>query len=86
VIASLYFIGIALVPLKTYGLPHNVFLHTATVTFILAYLLLFLAVLCTSGFPRWRVYVFTAFALVLAESLFVFIFTLIFGAVTGTRA
>ena len=55
-------------------------------TFILVYLQLFLAVLLTPGLPRRCVYVFTAYAFLLAESLVVFIFTLILEPAAGTSA
>jgi hypothetical protein len=85
-VTSLYFIGVALVPLNKYGLLHNLFLYTASLTFIIPYLLLFLAVLLSPGFPRRCVYAFTAFAVLLAGSLLVFIFTLFFGPAAGTPA
>ena len=85
-ITGLCFIGVAAVPLNQYGLLHNLFLYTASVTFIVAYLLLFLAVLLTPGFPRRCVYVFVVFAFLLAGSLLVFIFTFFFGPAPGTLA
>jgi hypothetical protein len=85
-ITSLCFIGVAVIPLNRYGLLHNLFLYTASLTFIIAYLLLFLAVLLTPGFPRRCVHVFTAFVILLAGSLLVFIFTLFFGPEAGTPA
>lgn len=85
-VTSLCFIGVAIVPLNRYGQLHNLFLYTASLTFIIAYLLLFLAVLLTHGFPRRCIYVFTAFAFLLAGSLLVFIFTLFFGPAAGTPA
>ena len=85
-ITSLYFIGIAFVPLNRNGQLHNLFLYTASLSFIIAFLLLFLAVLLTPGFPRRCVQVFTAFALLLAGSLLVFIFALLFGPAPGTPA
>jgi len=85
-ITGLCFIGVAVVPLNRYGLVHNLFLYIASLTFIVAYLLLFLAVLLTSGFPRWCIYVFAVFALLIAGSLLVFILTLFFGPVAGTPA
>ena len=83
---SLCFIGVAIIPLNRNGQLHNLFLYTASVTFIIAYLLLFLAVLLTHGFPRRCVYVFTAFAFLLAGSLLVFFFNLFFGPAAGTPA
>ena len=85
-ITGLCFIGVAVVPLDRYGLLHNLFLYTASLTFIVAYLLLFLAVLLTPGFPRRCVYVFAVFALLIAGSLLVFILTFFFGPVPGTPA
>ena len=85
-ITGLCFIGVAVVPLDRYGLLHNLFLYTASLTFIVAYLLLFLAVLLTPRFPRRCVYVFAVFALLIAGSLLVFILTLFFGPVPGTLA
>jgi hypothetical membrane protein len=85
-VTSLCFIGIAFVPLNRNGQLHNLFLYTASLSFIIAYLLLFLAVLLTPGFPRRSVQVFTAFALLLAGSLLVFIFALLFGPAPGTPA
>jgi len=57
----------------------------ASLKFILAYLLLFLAVLLTPSFPRRCVYVFTAFVFLLVGSLLVFFFTLFFGPAAGTH-
>jgi hypothetical protein len=85
-VTSLCFIGVAVVPLNRYGQLHNLFLYTASLTFIIAYLLLFLAVLLTPGFPRRCVHVFTAFAFLLGGSLLVFIYTLFFGPAAGTPA
>ncbi len=85
-ITGLCFIGVAVVPLDRYGLLHNLFLYTASLTFIVAYLLLFLAVLLTPRFPRRCVYVFAVFAFLIAGSLLVFILTLFFGPVPGTLA
>jgi len=85
-ITGLCFIGVAVVPLDRYGLLHNLVLYTASVTFIVAYLLLFLAVLLTPGFPRQCVYVFAVFALLIAGSLLLFILTFIFGPAAGTPA
>ena len=85
-ITGLCFIGVAVVPMDRYGLLHNLFLYTASVTFIVAYLLLFLAVLLTPRFPRRCVYVFAVFALLIAGSLLVFILTFIFGPAAGTPA
>lgn len=62
---------------------HNLFLYTASLTFIVAYLLLFLAVLLTPGFPRLCVYVFAVFTLLIAGSLLVSILTFFFGPVAG---
>jgi hypothetical protein len=85
-VTSLCFIGIAFVPLNRNGQLHNLFLYVASLSFIIAFLLLFLAVLLTPGFPRRCVQVFTAFALLLAGSLLVFIFALFFGPTAGTPA
>jgi hypothetical protein len=85
-ITGLCFIGVAVVPLNQYGLLHNVFLYIASVTFIAAYVLLFLAVLRTPGFPRRCVYAFVGFAFLVAGSLLVFIFTFLFGPAPGTLA
>ncbi|MGZ3627565.1 MAG: hypothetical protein ACXWPS_01925 [Ktedonobacteraceae bacterium] len=65
---------------------HNLFLYTASLTFIVAYRLLFLAVLLTPGFPRRCIYAFAVFALLIAGSLLVFILTFSFGPVAGTPA
>ena len=85
-VTSLCFIGVAVVPLNRYGQLHNLFLYTASLTFMIAYLLLFLAVLLTPGFPRRCVHVFTAFAFLLAGSFLVFIFTFFFGPAAGSPA
>ena len=85
-ITGLCFIGVAVVPLDQYGLLHNLLLYTASLTFIVAYLLLFLAVLLTPGFRRRCVYVFAVFAFLIAGSLLAFILTFIFGRVAGTPA
>ncbi len=85
-VTSLCFIGVAVVPLNRFGQLHNLFLYTASLSFIIANLLLFLAVLLTPGFPRRCVLVFIAFALLLAGYLLVFIFTLLFGPSPGTPA
>lgn len=85
-ITGLCFIGVAVLPLNRYGLLHNLFLYIASLTFIVAYMLLFLAVLLTPGFPRRCVYVFVVFALLIAGSLLMFILTFIFGPVAGTPA
>jgi len=85
-ITGLCFIVVAVVPLNRYGLLHNLFLYIASLTFIVAYLLLFLAVLLTPGFPRRCVYVFAVFALFIAGSLLVFILTFVFGPLPGTPA
>lgn len=83
-VTSLCFIGIAFVPLNRAGQLHNLLLYTASLSFIIAFLLLFLAVLLTPGFPRRCVQVLSAFALLLAGALLVFIFTLLFGPAGGT--
>jgi hypothetical protein len=85
-VTGLCFIGIAFVPLNRNGQLHNLFLYSASLSFIIAYLLLFLAVLLTPGFPRRSIQVFTAFALLLAGSLFVFLFALLYGPAPGTPA
>lgn len=85
-VTSLWFIGVASVPLNYNGQLHDLLLYTASLSFIIAYLLLFLAMLLTPGFPRRCVRVFTAFALLLAGSLLVFIFALLFGLAAGTPA
>ncbi len=85
-ITGLCFIGVAVVPLNQYGLLHNLFLYTASVSFIVAYLLLFLAALRTPGFPRRCVYVFVVFAFLVAGSLLVFILTFFLGPAPGTLA
>ena len=85
-VTSLCFIGIAFVPLNRNGQLHNLFLYTASLSFIIAFLLLFLAVSLTPGFPRRCVQLFIAFALLLAGSLLVFILALFFGPAAGTPA
>jgi hypothetical protein len=85
-ITGLCFIGVAVVPLNRYGLLHNLFLYTASMAFIVAYLLLFLAVLLTPGFPRRCVYAFVGFAFLIAGSLLVFTWTFFFGPAPGTLA
>ncbi len=85
-VTSLCVSGMAFVPLNRSGQLHNLLLYIASLSFIIAFLLLFLAVLLTPGFPRRCVQVFTAFALLLAGSLLVFIFTLLFGPAGGTPA
>jgi hypothetical membrane protein len=85
-VTSLCFIGVAIVPLNRAGQLHNLLLYTASLSFIIAYLLLFLAVLLTPGFPRRCVQVFTGFTFLLAVSLLVFIFLLFFGPAPGTPA
>ena len=82
-ITGLCFIGVAVVPLDQYGLLHNLLLYTASLTFIVAYLLLFLAVLLTPGFRRRCVYVFAVFAFLIAGSLLAFILTFILGQLPG---
>ncbi len=85
-VTSLCFIGVAIIPLNQYGFLHNLFLYSASLTFMLAYVLLFLAVLLTPGFPRRCVYVFSAFSFMLVVSLLVFIWTFFFGPAAGTPA
>jgi hypothetical protein len=78
-ITGLCFIGVAFAPMNRAGKLHNLFFYTAYLSFLIAFLLLFLAVLRTPGFPRRSVLIFTAFAFLLAGSLLDFIFTLLFG-------
>jgi hypothetical protein len=77
---------VAVVPLNQFGLQHNLFLYIASLTFIVAYLLLFLADLLTPGFPSRCVSYFAVFALLIAGSLLVYIWTLFFGPVAGIPA
>ncbi len=85
-VTGLCFIGVAIVPLNRFGQLHNLLLYTASLSFLIAFALMFLAVLLTPGFPRRCVQVFTAFAFLLAGSLLVFIFTFFFGPTAGTPA
>jgi hypothetical protein len=80
------FIGVAVVPLNIFVQLHNLLLYTASLSFLIAFLLLFVAVLLTPGFPRRSVLVFMAFAILLAACLLIFIFTLFFGPAVGTPA
>ncbi|MBV9257412.1 MAG: hypothetical protein JO215_05285 [Ktedonobacteraceae bacterium] len=83
-VTSVCFIGVAFVPLDLSSLVHYVFLDVALVSFLLAFLLLFLAVLLTPGFPRRVVWVFSAFAVLLAAYSLLLLFLLLFGPKAGT--
>jgi hypothetical protein len=83
-VASICFIGVAFVPLDLSGPVHYLFLDAALLSFLLAFLLLFLAVLLTPGFPRRVVWVFSAFAVLLAGYSLFLLFLLLFGPATGT--
>lgn len=83
-IASFCFLGVAGVPLDLSGRVHNLFLDTAFVSFLAAFLLIFLAVLLKPGLPRRFALVFSAFAVVLAGYTILLIFLLFFGPVAGT--
>lgn len=83
-VTSICFIGVAFVPLDFSGLVHYMFLDAALLSFLLAFLLLFLAVLLTPGFPRRVVWVFSAFAVLLAAYSLLLLFLLLFGPKAGT--
>src|SRR5258707_1247534 len=65
-LSSLCFLGVAGVPLDISGRVHNLFLDVALVSFLVAFLFIFLAVLLKPGLPRQVVGVFAAFAVILA--------------------
>ena len=83
-VASVCFLGVAGVPLDLNGRVHNLFLDTAFVSFLVAFLLIFLAVLLTPGLPRRFTGVFGAFAVVLAGYTIFLICLLLFGPAAGT--
>ncbi len=83
-VTGICFIGVAFVPLDLSGQVHYLFLDAALLSFLLAFLLLFLAVLLTPGFPRRVVWVFSAFAVLLAIYSLFLLFLLLFGPKAGT--
>lgn len=85
-VASLCFLGVAAVPLDLNGWLHNVFLDTAFVSFLAAFLLIFLAVLLKPGLPRRFVGVFSAFAVILIGYTILLVCLLLFGPAAGTPA
>jgi len=83
-ITSICFIGVAFVPLDLSGQVHYLFLDAALLSFLLAFLLLFLSVLLTPRFPRRVIWVFSAFAVLLAGYSLFLLFLLFFGPPAGT--
>lgn len=83
-ITSICFIGVAFVPLDLSGQVHYLFLDAALLSFLLAFLLLFLAVLLTPRFPRRVIWVFSAFAFLLAIYSLFLLYLLLFGPPAGT--
>jgi len=81
-LASLCFLGVALVPLDLAGAIHDLFIDAALVTFLAAFLFLFLAVLRTPAFPKIFLWSFSVFAVV----LLVYVLLIIFGPAPGTAA
>ncbi|MDQ2713332.1 MAG: hypothetical protein M3Z08_00290, partial [Chloroflexota bacterium] len=79
-VTSAGFIGVAFVPIDISLQVHNLFLDIAFLSFLLAFLQLFLAALLTPGFPRLFVRVFGVFAVLLTG----YIILLIFGPPAGT--
>ncbi len=85
-VTSICLIGVAFVPMDLSGQVHNLFLDVAVPSFLVAFLLLFQAVLLTPSFPRRFVLVFSAFALLLTGYTLLLLFLLLFGPTAGTLA
>jgi hypothetical protein len=85
-VTSICFIGVALVPLDLSSPVHYVFLDAALISFLCAFLLLFLSILLKRSFPRRVVWVFGAFAIVLAGYTLFLLYLLFFGPQNGTPA
>jgi len=83
-VASICFLGVAGVPLDLNEWMHNFFLDTAFVSFLAAFLLIFLAVLLKPGLPRRFVGVLAAFAIVLMGYTILLVYLLLFGPAAGT--
>lgn len=81
-LAGICFVGVALFPLDTQEQLHNLFIDAALVTFLAAFLFLFLAVLRTPAFPKGFIWLFSIFAVVLT----VYVLIIIFGPAPGTTA
>lgn len=83
-IASIGFLGVAGVPVDLDEWIHNFFLDAAFVSFLAAFLLIFLAVLYKPDLPRRFVRVFCAFGLVLIGYTILLVCMLLFGPAAGT--
>jgi|SRR5579859_5201867 len=79
---SICFVGVACVPADLYRQVHNLFVNAGFSSFLVAILLLFMAILLRPGFPRRFAWVFGAFALLLAG----YVLLLIFGPPARTPA
>jgi hypothetical protein len=78
-ISSIGFLGVAYMPLNISAQVHNLFLDAAFASFLLAFVLLFLAALLTPDCPRQCVWVFSAFAALLV----VYLLAILFGPAAG---
>jgi hypothetical protein len=83
-ITCICFIGVALVPMNISGQVHYMFLDAALVSFIITFLLTFMAVLLTPHFPPEVVWTFSAFAILLAAYSLLLLVLLFFGPTNGT--
>lgn len=81
-ITSLCFLGVAFLPTNLYRHLHNLCVNAAFLSFLVAIVLFFLAILLTPGFPRPFAWVFGLFLVVLAG----YVLLLLFGPATGTLA
>lgn len=80
------FIGVALMPVDLTPQIHYAFLDAALVSFLITFLLLFSAVLLTPGFPREVVWIFSAFAILLAAYSLLLLVLLFFGPTRNSIA
>lgn len=83
-VASACFLGVAGVPLDLNEQVHYLFLDAAFVSFFVAFLLIFLAVLLMPGLPRRFTVVFSTFAVVLVGYAILLVYLLFFGPAAGS--